>query len=158
MGVASFLTTSDGAHAPNPRHLAAAARLAAAQRDLARKKRGSQRRKKAVTKVAGLHGKVHRQRLDHAHQTALALVRAYDLIVHEDLKIANMTARPRPRPDGDGGYQPNGSAAKASLNKSINDAGWGIFLRVLSAKAESAGRRQEHLAGRACPSGSLEAT
>jgi putative transposase len=26
------------------------------------------------------------------------------------------------------------------LNKSILDAGWGIFLRVLSAKAESAGR------------------
>jgi putative transposase len=141
MGVASFLATSDGKQTPNPRHLAASAeRLAAAQRDLARKKRGSQRRKKAAAKVVGLHGKVRRQRLDHAHSTALALVRAYDLIVHEDLKIANMTARPRPRPDGDGGYQPNGAAAKARLNKSINDAGWGIFLRVLAAKAESAGR------------------
>ena len=51
-----------------------------------------------------------------------------------------MTARPKPCPDGKGGYEPNGSARKASLNKSIHDAGWGIFLRVLSAKAESAGR------------------
>jgi putative transposase len=51
-----------------------------------------------------------------------------------------MTARPRPRPDGDGGHQPNGAAAKAGLNKSILDAGWGIFLRILTAKAESAGR------------------
>jgi putative transposase len=51
-----------------------------------------------------------------------------------------LTARPKPRPDGDGGYQPNGAAAKAGLNKSILDAGWGIFLRILSAKAESAGR------------------
>ena len=68
MGVASFATTSDGTHLPNPRRLAAAAgRLAAAQRDLARKKRGSSRRKKAVARVAGLHGKVRRQRLDHAH-------------------------------------------------------------------------------------------
>jgi putative transposase len=67
-------------------------------------------------------------------------VRDHDLIVHEDLKITNMTARPRPRPDGNGGHQPNGAAAKAGLNKSIHDAGWGIFLRVLSAKAESAGR------------------
>jgi putative transposase len=48
--------------------------------------------------------------------------------------------RPRPRPDGTGGYQPNGAAAKAGLNKSINDAGWGQFLRILDAKAESAGR------------------
>jgi putative transposase len=141
VGVASLLTTSDGTHVPNPRHHAATAgRLAAAQRDLARKKRGSNRRKKAVSKVAGLHGKVRRQRLDRAHQTALALVRDYDVIVHEDLKVKNMTARPKPRPDGNGGHEPNGAAAKSGLNKSIHDAGWGIFLRVLSAKAESAGR------------------
>ena len=141
MGVASFLTTSDGRHMPNLRHLTATAdRLAAAQRDLARKKRGSSRRKKAAAKLAGLHGKIRRQRLDHAHKTALALVRDYDLIVHENLKITNMTARPRPRPDGSGGHAPNGAAAKAGLNKSIHDAGWGIFLRILSAKAESAGR------------------
>jgi putative transposase len=142
MGVASFLTTSGGAHVPNPRHLAVTAgQLAAAQRDLARKKRGSGRRKKAVAKVARLHGKVRRQRLDHAHKTAFALVRAHDLIAHEDLKITNITARPKPRPDGNSGFEPNGAAAKTGLNKSIRDAGWGIFLRILSAKAESAGRQ-----------------
>ena len=26
---------------------------------------------------------------------------------------------------------PNGAAAKTGLNKSIQDAGWGIFLRIL---------------------------
>jgi putative transposase len=141
MGLASFLTTSSGEHVPNPRRLAATSgRLAAAQRDLARKKRGSTRRKKAVAKVARLHAKVRRQRLDHAHITALVLVRAHDLIAHEELKITNMTASPKPRPDGNGGYEPNGAAAKAGLNNSIHDAGWGIFLRILSAKAESAGR------------------
>ena len=38
-----------------------------------------------------------------------------------------MTRRPAPRPDPDrpGAYQPNGAAAKAGLNKSIHDAGWG---------------------------------
>jgi putative transposase len=142
LGVASFLTTSDGTHVPNPRHLAATAgRLAAAQRDLARKKRGSNRRKKAVAKVARLHGKARSQRFDHAHKTASALVRHYDAIVYEDLQITNMTRRPKPRPDGSDGYQPNGAAAKAGLNKSIQDAGWGVFLRVLSTKAESAGRQ-----------------
>ncbi len=141
LGVASFLTTSDGTHVSNPRYLATSIeRIAAAQRDLARKKRGSGRRKKASARISRLHGKVARQRLDHAHQTALALVRANDVIVHENLKIRNMTARPKPRANGNGGYEPNGAAAKSGLNKSIRDAGWSIFLRVLSAKAESAGR------------------
>ena len=141
LGVASFATTSTGAHVPNPRHLAATAgRLATAQRILARKERGSKRRKKAAVKVATLHGKVRRQRLDHAHKTALALVRGHDLIVHEDLPITNMTKRPKARPDGNGGYQPNRATAKTGLNKSIQDAGWGVFLRILTAKAESAGR------------------
>jgi putative transposase len=63
LGVASFLTASNGTRVPNPRHLApSSARLEAAQQDLARKKRGSNRRKKAVAKVARLHGKVRRQR------------------------------------------------------------------------------------------------
>lgn len=143
LGVASFLTDSDGGHIPNPRHLAASAeRLAAAQRYLARKKRGSRRRKNAAAKVAALYGKVRRQRLDHAHKTALALVREHDLIAHEALQVANMTRRPKPKPDPDnpGAFLPNGGSAKTGLNKSIQDAGWGVFLGVLRAKAESAGR------------------
>ncbi|NUW33526.1 transposase [Nonomuraea sp. SMC257] len=143
MGVASFLTTSDGAQVGNPRHLAASAdRLAAAQRNLARKKRGSKRRRKAVARVAALHGKVRRQRLDGAHKAALALVQDYDVIAHEDLRIANMTKAPAPKPDPDqsGAFLPNRAAAKAGLNKSILDAGWGVFLTILAHKAESAGR------------------
>jgi putative transposase len=141
LGVVSFLTTSDGTQVPNPRYLAAATRqLATAQQGLARKNRGSSRRKQAAAKVARLHEKVRRQRLDHAHKAALALVRGHDLIVHEKLQVTNMTTRPKPRPDGTGGHQPNGAAAKAGLNKSILDARWGIFLRILTAKAESAGR------------------
>ena len=141
MGVASFLTTSGGEHIPNPRHLAASAeRLAAAQRDLSRKKRGSKRRRKTASRVGALHGKVRRQRLDHAHKTALTLIRDYDVIAHEDLQVANMTRRPKPRPAEDGTFALNGAAAKSGLNKSILDAGWGVFLSVLASKAESAGR------------------
>lgn len=141
MGIASFLTTSDGRYVPAPRLLAATAeRLAAAQRLLACKMRGSSRRDSAVRRVAALRAKVRRSRLDHAHKTALALVRDHDLIVHEDLKVVNMTRRPTPRPANDGTFRPNGARAKGGLNRSIYDAGWGIFLRVLAAKAESAGR------------------
>ncbi|MFF4773771.1 RNA-guided endonuclease InsQ/TnpB family protein [Microtetraspora fusca] len=137
MGVASLVTTSDGTHLTNPRHLqASAGRLAAAQRDLARKKRGSKRRRKAAARVAALHATVRRQRLDGAHKAALALVRDYGLIVHEDLRIANMTR------SASGTVQAPGRnvAQKSGLNRSILDAGWGVFLTVLAHKAESAGR------------------
>ena len=143
MGVASLLTTSDGEHVENPRHAAkAAARLASAQRALSRCKRGSKRRVKARERVAAAHGKVRRQRLDHAHKSALDLVRAYDLIAHEDLAIRNMVRAPKPKadPDEPGGFLPNGRTAKAGLNRSIQDAGWGVLLSILAYKAESAGR------------------
>jgi putative transposase len=141
MGVASLATTSDGDHIDNRRHLAASAgRLAAAQRDLARGKRGSQRRRKAVARVAALHAKVRRQRLDSAHKAALRLIRDYDVIVYEALNVAGMTKRAAPKPDGEGGWLPNGQSVKSGLNKSILDAGWCAFLTILSHKAESAGR------------------
>ncbi|WP_328808994.1 RNA-guided endonuclease InsQ/TnpB family protein [Nonomuraea montanisoli] len=58
MGVVSLATTSDGDHIDNQRHLAATAdRLADAQRNLARTKRGSKRQGKAVARVAALHAK-----------------------------------------------------------------------------------------------------
>lgn len=137
MGVASLVTTSDDEHVANPRHLAATAdRLADAQRDLARRKRGSKRRRKAVARVAALHAKVRRQRLDHAHKTANALVASYDVIVHEDLRIANMTRSASGTIDAPG----RNVAQKSGLNRSILDAGWGVFLAVLAHKAESAGR------------------
>ncbi|MEU6411873.1 transposase [Microbispora sp. NPDC046933] len=137
MGVASLVTTSDGDPLANPRHLkASAGRLAAAQRALTRKKRGSRRRRKAVARVAALYAKVRRQRRDTAHKAALTLVRGYDVIVHEDLRIANMT-----RSAAGTIAQPGRNvAAKSGLNRSILDAGWGVFLRVLAHKAESAGR------------------
>jgi putative transposase len=151
MGIVHFTTASepiegvtDGeGHVANPRYLKRAAeRIAAAQRVYARTRRGSKRRTKAARQIGKVHKKVARQRADHAHKVALAVVRACDVIVVEDLRIANMTRAPAPRPDPEraGGYLPNGSAAKAGLNQSIVDAGWGVFLTILPSKAESAGR------------------
>jgi putative transposase len=128
MGIAHFLTTSHGQHVSNPRYgRATADRLAAAQQRLSRCQRRSGRRKKAAAWVAALHGKVRRQRLDHAHKTALGLLREFDVIAHEELRIANMVRTPKPKPDPDqpGVFGPNGAAAKAGLNRSIHDAGWG---------------------------------
>ena len=69
------------------------------------------------------------------------LVDGHDVIVHEQLPIANLVRRPAPRPDGKGGFEPNGAAAKAGLNREILAAGWGLLLRMIAYKAEEAGRQ-----------------
>ncbi|MEU1575380.1 transposase [Streptomyces collinus] len=147
MGVAHFLTTSDGEHVANPRFLAAMAdELAEAQRHLATfPKRTRQRTRKhraAARKVAKLHGKIRRQRADFHHKTARALIAGHDVIAHERLNTAGMTKSPQPKadPERPGSFLPNGAAAKAGLNRSILDAGWAQFLAILANKAESAGR------------------
>ena len=137
MGVTHFLTTSEGMHVPNPRYLAAsAARLSEGQRALSRCKRGLRRRQKVKARVAGVHRKIRRQRLDFAHKTALKLIREHDLIAHEALRIKNMTASASGTVEAPG----TNVAAKSGLNKSVLDVGWGVFLSVLRAKAENAGR------------------
>ena len=70
-------------------------------------------------------------------------MKEYGLLAMEDLRILNMTAAPEPKPDPEqnGAYLPNGAAAKAGLNQSILDAGWGQLQSFCLAKAASAGRR-----------------
>jgi len=88
-------------------------RLVGAQQALSRKRRGSHRRDRAAESVARAHRKVRNQRKDLAHKLSRALVNDYDLIVHEDLKITNMVRRPKPRPNKEGGFDPNGAAVLA---------------------------------------------
>jgi putative transposase len=93
--------------------------------------------------LAKAHRRVRNERRDFQHKAARALVNRYGLIVFEDLKITNMSKAPEPKPDPEqeGNFLPNGAAAKAGLNLSLLDAGWGQFQALCVAKAESAGRR-----------------
>lgn len=142
LGVTHLVATSDAELVDNPRHLRRSLdALAARQQLVAGRRRGSHRRRKAATEVGRLHRKIVRQRRDVAHKLSRRLVDANDLIVHEDLKIPNMTLRPASRPDGAGGFDPNGAAAKAGLNREILAAGWGQLLRMIAYKAEDAGRQ-----------------
>jgi putative transposase len=138
VGVARFATISDGQVIGNPRFLAASAReLAAAQRALAGCRPGSGNRRRAKQRLAKLHRRVANRRRDFHHQTARRLVDTCDVIAVEGLEIPNMTR------SASGTVQEPGRnvAAKAGLNRSILDAGWGQFLVILLAKAEGAGRQ-----------------
>jgi putative transposase len=123
LGIEAFATLSDGTRIFSPGWYRKAERaLKTAQRRVSRRKKGSHRRRKAVTLLAKAHQKVRRQRQDFHHKTALQLVRENDTIYHEDLQTANMVRNHH-------------------LAKSIQDAGWAAFLSILSFKAAWAGRR-----------------
>ena len=144
LGVMRFATLSTGEQIENPRHYRKGLkRIKLLSQIKDRRKRGSHRRKRAAIALAKAHRKVRHQRQSFHHQLSRRLVNEYGLIAMEDLKILNMTAAPEPQPDPnqDGAYLPNGAAAKAGLNQSILDAGWGQFQSFCAYKAENAGRR-----------------
>jgi putative transposase len=138
LGVARFLTTSDGQVVGNPRFLnAAQARIADLQRRRERARPGSGNRRRLRRKLAREWRKVANQRRDFHHKTARALVDSCDTLALEDLRVASMTASAK----GTVAEPGVNVAQKAGLNRSILDAGWAQFTQILTAKAASAGRR-----------------
>jgi putative transposase len=144
VGLKVFLITANGQIVENPRHYRKAEReVKKAQQRVSKRKKGSRRRRKAVQLLAKKHQHVRRQRTDFHHQSALALVREYDVIYVEAIQPANLSRRPAPKQDENGTYEHNGASRKAGLNKSIQDAGWRHFLSLLTFKAACAGKRVE---------------
>jgi putative transposase len=122
VGLATFAATTAGVAKaiPNPRLLKAArVDLLRAQRRVSRCQRGSKRRCKAVALLAKHHARLRHARRDFQYKTACRLVRRYDRIFIEDLKIKGLA----------GGW----------LAGSIYDAAWAQFARILTSKAEEAG-------------------
>jgi putative transposase len=116
LGLNSLAVTSDGEAIPNPRFLRKAQRrLKKAQRVLSRRQKGSANRAKARRKVAVMHRKVREKRLDHAHKTALRLVRDNQAVYAEDLAVSGLM--------------------RTRLAKSVSDAGWSQLVRCLEEKA-----------------------
>lgn len=137
VGVTTFAALSTGELIPGPRARRAAEKaLHRSQRNVSRKRKGSNRRE-ACRQLARAHERVHRQRKDHAHKTARELVDRFDLIAIEDLRVPNMTRSARGTTEQPG----TNVRAKAGLNRSILDAAWSQFTRLLEEKATTAGRQ-----------------
>ena len=143
LGLLHFATLSDASTIENPRHVRQAEnKLKKLQEAFSRKKRGSKRARKAAQQVGKVHRHIRNQRKDFHHKAARKLVTHYQTIIFEKLAPSNMSKRPKPKQDeGTGQYLPNGASAKAGLNKSILDAGWGMFQQMCVSKAECAGSR-----------------
>jgi putative transposase len=144
-GVETFaaLARADGHSAPvaNPRFLQQSeARLKAASRERDRKTKGSRAWRDWNCTVAKTHSKIARQRKDFHHQLSARLVGQATALFTEQLRVANMTRRPKPKPvDTPGTHLPNGAAAKAGLHKAILDGAPAAFLGMIRYKAAEAG-------------------
>ena len=131
VGLNRLAVTSAGEIIANPRFLRAKERrLARAQRALSRKAKGSANRAKARHRVAVLHRKVRESRLDHAHKTALRLVRDNQAVYAEDLAVSGL--------------------ARTRLAKSVHDAGGRNCCAWSARKPTSTAGRSTGSAG-SCP-------
>ncbi len=112
-------------------------RLKQQQRRLARCRRGSNRHRRVRDAITKLHARAADRRKDWVEKTSTDLARRFDIIRVEDLRIAPMTRRPKPKPDPaqPGAYLHNQRHAKAGLNRGILANGWGALVRRLEHKA-----------------------
>ena len=109
VGLSHFYTDSNGNKIDNPRHLRRSEKqLKRLQRQVSKKKKGSNSRKKAIKRLGRKHLKISRQRKDWLVKLARCVVQNNDLVAYEKLTVKNMVKN-------------------HCLAKSINDASWRTF-------------------------------
>jgi len=121
VGLSHMVATSDGEFFDSPKYYQKAQKeLRRKQRRVAKRKRGSNRRRRAVKILAKQHEHIANQRLDFAHKVTKQLVDSYSHIALEDLPLKFMTKN-------------------RHLAKTTHDVAIGKFRELLCYKAEEAG-------------------
>lgn len=130
---------STGKTYKNPKHEKTfRRRLAIAQRSLARCVSGSKRREKVIMSINKLYRKLHRLREDFLHKVTdqISKDESYDCISVEDLNVAGMISRNKPKVDENGKYLKNMQGVSRGFNKATSDASMGAFLAMLEYKSK----------------------
>lgn len=118
-GLKKFLTASDGNDIESPLFFQQnATAIKKASRNLSRKQKGSNNRRRARLALARLHKKARNQRKDFHFKTALSICGQYALICIEDLNIKGMQRR---------------------WGRKISDLGFAEFVNVLKYEASQTG-------------------
>ncbi|NLU83806.1 RNA-guided endonuclease TnpB family protein [Rhodococcus sp. HNM0569] len=121
LGLTTFAVLSNGKTITSQKFLRRAERkLCKAQQTLSRKEKGSRNRAKARWKVARAHARVADSRRNFVHQQSTAIIRDSQAVYVEDLAVSGL--------------------ARTRFAKSVHDAGWAMFTRMLEEKAARYGR------------------
>jgi putative transposase len=133
VGITNLVTTSDGARfAPLNPFKIMACKLIKLQRQMSHKVKFSKNWKKIKAKITKLHAHIANMRKDYLHEITATLSKNHALVAVEDLQVGNMSASAKGTVDNPG----KNVNAKAGLNRSILDQGWGEFFRQLEYKME----------------------
>lgn len=117
------------------------------QRKLSRQQKGSAQRRRTKKRLARISNRKRNILRNWHHQTTAKITSTpHKVIVLEDLKLANMTKAPQPKPNpaasepSQPAYLPNGAAAKAGLNRALLQVGLGELSTLLQYKARRTGK------------------
>ena len=134
--ITAALSTGETLHCPGLSRRERA-RFRQAKRRASRAPERSTARDAEYARAARIKAREKDIRKDWCEKTSTHLARRFDVIRLEDLRIRDMTGRPKPKPDPDqpGAFLPNGAHAKAGLNRAILAQGWGLLARRITEKA-----------------------
>ena len=134
VGITNRVTTSDGEHLEGVK--VNRRKAIGYQRAMARRRVGSVRFRSARALMAREEERVRIRNRNAVHLETTRLIRRYDLVAVEDLKIKGMVRSARGTTEKPG----KNVAQKTGLNRRIQEQTWGMIRSQLAYKAEWAGK------------------